>query len=341
MSRAPKRLTGSSSTIFRAPSPLGATGRAQDSVVLRPARRRSLGARIYRSRLHYLFILPTFILLAVFMYYPALSALVHSLYDWDGFTSPTFVGLANFVALAGDPLMQAAVVNVLKLAAFGMAVTLTMPLLVARLIFGLRSKRLQYVFRILFVIPLILPGVVILLIWQFLYDPNFGVLNSIITGLHLGQPQGWLGDPNEALIALMVIGFPWVDSLSLLIFTAGLQSISPELLEAADIDGAGALRRFFTVEFPLVMGQVKLVLILSMIGAIQQFTYVLILTQGGPGTATMVPGLVLYKAGFENERMGYACAIGTVMFGIMLILTYINMKYVRSRTDFEPVAERL
>jgi len=89
----------------------------------------------------------------------------------------------------------------------------------------------------------------------------------------------------------------------------------------------------------LVIGQIKLILILNMIWTIQDFTDIFILTQGGPGTATMVPGIVLYKAAFESERMGYACAIGALMFVLMLGLTFINMKYVRSRTDYEPVRQ--
>jgi raffinose/stachyose/melibiose transport system permease protein len=311
-------------------------GPAQTLSGLGRAQRRSLPARIYRSRLHYLFILPSLVLLAVFMYYPAFSALYHSVFDWDGFTRPTFLGLGNFVAILDDPLMQAATVNVLKLTAFAMATSVSVPLFVAWLILGLRSPRLQYVFRVLFVIPLVLPTVVILLIWQFIYDANFGVLNQVITALHVGTPQAWLGDPKLALYAVMFIGLPWVDGFALLVFTAGLQSIPNELLEAAAIDGAGRWRRLWHIQLPLVTGQIKLILILNMIWTIQNFTSIFILTQGGPGTATMVPGLVLYKAAFESERMGYACAIGALMFVLMLVLTIINMKYVRSRTDYEP-----
>ena len=112
----------------------------------------------------------------------------------------------------------------------------------------------------------------------------------------------------------MGIGFPWVDGFALLIFTAGLQSIPREILDAAAVDGAGPLERFRRIELPLVVGQIKLILVLNMIWTIQNFTSVLILTGGGPGTSTMVPGMVLYQASFQNERMGYACAIGMAMF---------------------------
>jgi raffinose/stachyose/melibiose transport system permease protein len=135
---------------------------------------------------------------------------------------------------------------------------------------------------------------------------------------------------------VMGIGFPWVDGFALLIFTAGLQSIPREILDAAALDGAGPFERFRRIELPLVLGQIKLVLVLNMIWTIQNFTSIFILTQGGPGTSTMVPGMVLFKASFQNERMGYACAIGMAMFLVMLALTYLNLRYIRTESEFAP-----
>jgi raffinose/stachyose/melibiose transport system permease protein len=310
-----------------------------DRATGKTARRRAgTLAQFQRAFPAYVFILPSIVLLAVFMYYPAFSALYHSFFNWDGFTRATFAGLGNFAAMAEDATMRAAAVNVLKLTAFAVIVSITVPLFVARLIWGLPSERAQYVFRVLFVIPLVLPQVVIYLIWKYLYDPNFGLLNELLMALHVGSPQAWLGDPNNALYALMGIGFPWVDGFALLIFTAGLQSIPREILDAAAIDGAGSIERFRRIEFPLLLGQIKLIMILNMIWTIQNFTSILILTQGGPGTSTMVPGMVLYRASFQNERMGYACAIGMAMFFVMLALTYLNLRYVRSESEFAPRA---
>jgi raffinose/stachyose/melibiose transport system permease protein len=290
----------------------------------------SLPRRIYKARLAYAFLIPTTGLLMVFAYYPAFSALYHSFFEWDGFTKPTFVGLDNFTRILHSPDMQAAFGNVLQLALFAVIVNCTIPLAVARLILKLRGDRLQYAFRVMFVIPLIVTNVVIYLIWQFIYDPTFGVLNRLILAVHIGSPQGWLGDPKMALYSLMGIGFPWIDGFALLIFTAGLQNIPASLLEAAAIDGATGWRTFRRVELPLVMRQVKLIATLNLIWTIQSFTTVLILTKGGPGTSTLVPGMALYRAGFDNGEMGYACAIGTIMFLIMLVLTVINLRYVPS-----------
>jgi raffinose/stachyose/melibiose transport system permease protein len=108
------------------------------------------------------------------------------------------------------------------------------------------------------------------------------------------------------------------------------------VVQAAAVDGAGVWGRFWRIELPLVLGQIRLIVVLNMIWALQAYTAVLILTQGGPGTATYVPGLVLYADAFQNRQMGYACAIGVVLFLIMLGLTFVNLRYLRSRTDYEP-----
>lgn len=288
-------------------------------------RRASVWQRLYRGRSAYLFVLPSMVMVGIFAYYPVASALYHSVFQWDGFTVPKFVGLQNFFDIAASPQMRTAMWNVAQRAVFAVVVSVVVPLLVARLILAVPRPRAQFVYRVLFVIPLMMTTVVIYLIWQFVYDPNVGLANQLLTALGL-PPQGWLGDPHEALYGLMGIGFPWVDGFALLIFTAGLQNISSELTEAAAIDGASAWRSFLQIQVPLLLPQIRLIATLNMVWAIQDFTTVLILTQGGPGTSTMVPGMVLYSEAFQNANMGYACAIGTLMFAIMLALTYLILK---------------
>jgi raffinose/stachyose/melibiose transport system permease protein len=315
-----------------------ATGPAPLQAEAHPTTRGTSGTRrLRRTALPYLFILPTMVLLIVFMYYPAFTALYRSFYTWDGIGTPVFNGLGNFRAMFGDQIMQQAFVNVLKLTVFAMTVQVIVPLLVARLILAVRGSRAQYIIRVLFVIPLVVPQVVFLNVWGFFYDPQDGLINQALTALHLDNlTQSWLGDPSLALYCIIFIWFPFVDGFALLIYTAGFQAISAEVVQAAAVDGAGPWSRFLRIELPLVLGQVRLIVVLNMIWALQSYTSVLILTQGGPGTATYVPGLVLYASAFQNRQMGYACAIGVVLFLIMLALTFINLKYLRSRTDYEP-----
>jgi raffinose/stachyose/melibiose transport system permease protein len=300
------------------------------------------GARARAGRragwLPYLFVAPALLFAAVFLYYPSVSALFHSFFDWDGSQSMTFIGLRNFTDMLNDPVMSLSFQNVLKLTAFGMAVELIVPLTVARLIIALRRSRAQEAFRVLFVIPLVVPLVVFYLMWQFIYDPTTGLLNSTLALLHLPWQPGWFGDPHLALVSLMFVGFPFVDGFGLLIYTAGLQAIPQEVLDAAQVDGAGAIARFFRVEIPLILGQIRLLMVLTLIQGIQQITPVLILTGGGPANLTSVPGLVMYNDAFYNNQFGYACAIGSVMFLIIMILSVLNLRFLRPSTEYDAAA---
>ena len=289
----------------------------------------------------YLCILPAVLFAAVFLYYPALSAVAHAFTDWDGASAPVFVGLQNFQQLVSDPQMRIGFTNVLKITAFAVVIELTIPLAVAKLVLVLRSTRAQLLARVLFLLPLIVPQVVIYLLWEFIYDPNIGLLNATLSQFHLGGPVDWLGDPSIALYAIMATGagvvapFPFIDGFALLIFTAGLQAIPREILEAAELDGANAFMRFWRIEVPLIVGQLRLMSILTIVASIQQYTAVLILTGGGPGFATYVPGFSMYYNAFYYSRMGYACAIGTALFGVIVILTAINFRFLRPSTDFD------
>jgi ABC-type sugar transport system permease subunit/ABC-type glycerol-3-phosphate transport system substrate-binding protein len=292
---------------------------------------------VRRHRVSYLFIAPTFLLLILFSYYPIFSALGHSFTEWKGGGQSTWVGLANFRELRHDDILIQGVDNMLRLLVAHMLISLTAPLLAAELIFALRNVRSQYLYRVLFVIPMVVPGVVILLIWGFIYEDNLGLLNQALSLMGLdGLRQSWLGDPNMALYSLMFMGFPWVGGFALLIYYAGLQNISADVFDSARLDGAMGLRRFRFIDLPLLMGQVKLLVVLGFIGGLQGFQTQLLLTNGGPGYATMVPGLHMYQNAISFDRMGYACAIGVVLFFVILGITYINVKYLRSSTEYQP-----
>lgn len=289
-----------------------------------------------RAKVPMLFILPAVVFAAIFLYYPTFSGLYHAFFDWDGVSPPDFIGLSNFQEMLGDEALQTAFVNVAKLAAFGFVIALTVPLLAAKLINSLPSPRVQYFFRVGFVIPLVVPSVVLILIWGFFYDPTDGLLNRLLIAVHQKElTQAWLGNPNLALYCIMFMTFPWVDGFGLLIYTAGLQAIPVELPEAAAIDGASAWQRFWRIEIPLILGQIRLMGTLAIINGLQNFTQVLILTSGGPGQATTVPGLYLYQQAIYDQRMGYASAIALVLFVIILLLTIVNMKFIRPAIDFE------
>ncbi len=282
-----------------------------------------------------LMLAPTLIFLALFMYYPAFRAIQLSFYKWNGFSEPEFIGLDNYRTLWQDRLLRESVVRLLVLTGASI-LQLALPLFAAEMIFHLRSSVAQYWYRVLFVVPVVVPLVTSILIWRYIFDPSVGIANKLLESVGLGMlTNQWLGHQDTALLTLILIGFPWVGAFNLLIFTAGLQSIPAEILDSASLDGAQGLTRFFTIDFPLIMGQVKLLVILTIIGSLQSFAFVLILTNGGPGTSTMVPGLVLYQSAFQYARFGYATAIGTVIFMVIMVLTYINLKYIKTDTEYE------
>lgn len=285
----------------------------------------------------YLFLAPTFVFLVAFSYYPAISAVLTSFTSWDGFNPPTFVGLDNYARMLGDEQIQIGARNLLVLTVAHLAIGLTVPLAAAELIFHLKSQRIQYWYRVLFVIPMVVPGVTILMIWRFAYDPQVGLWNQLFRTVGLGLlANDWLGSFTMALPSLIILNFPWIAGLNFLIYLAGLQGIPAEVIDAASVDGATGWTRIRAVDLPLVMAQVKLLLILGIIGQVQQFVNVLILTNGGPGDSTMVPGLVMYQRAFSYGEFGYGTAIGTTIFVVVLVLTYVNLKYVRSSTEYEP-----
>lgn len=291
----------------------------------------------WRHKVSYLFLAPSFALLILFSYYPIVSAIAHSFTEWKGSGDSTFTGLANFAALFKDDVLRESVGNMVKMLLAGIVISLTVPLAVAELIFALRSARAQYLYRVLFVVPMVVPGVVVLLIWGFIYDNNLGLLNQALDMLGLGGlKHSWLGEPGIVLYSLVFIGFPWVGGFGLLIYYAGLQNIPQDIFDSCKIDGATGAGRFRFIDLPLLMGQIKLLVVLGVIGGLQGFQTQLLLSNGGPGYSTMVPGMHLYQNAMTFDRMGYACAIGVALFLVILLLTYINMKYLRSSAEYQP-----
>jgi raffinose/stachyose/melibiose transport system permease protein len=302
----------------------------------RKERPKTIWQEVTKKKQCYLLLLPTFLLLLTFNYYPAISAIYHSLFDWDGANFIRYAGLGNFINMFQDPTIPLSFLNTLKLTIASLIINLTFPLLAAVLIFHLKDMRYAYFYRVLFVIPMVVPGMVVFMIWRFIYNPTSGLLNQLLTSIGLSQlTRPWLGDFDLALYAVIFVGFPWVAGTSTLIYLAGLQAIPIEILDAVSIDGASTWTRFWKIELPLIAAQIKLIVILTLIGVIQGFVNIMVMTNGGPGETTMVPGLYLYRNAMYYNKMGYACAIGTFLFLIILILTYINFKYLKSSVEYQ------
>jgi ABC-type sugar transport system permease subunit len=299
-------------------------------------KQRTLWQEVWRAKQAYLLLLPILIALGLFVYYPPVSAMYHAFFDWRPTGESKFIGLENFRTMLQDEVLLNSVWNMVRLALFSIIITTSVPLIIAEMIFAVRSSAAQYFYRFWFLVPVVVPLIVILLLWRFIYDPNVGLLNALLDALGLSMlKRAWLGDINTALYALMFLGFPFISGTNVLIYLAGLVNIPKEVMESAELDGVTTLGRIFRIDIPLLAGQIKLFLVLGTISALQAFEIQLVLTNGGPGWATQVPGLVMYQRAFEGGRFGYAAAIGLVLFVVSLILTILNFTLLRSSTEFE------
>lgn len=295
-------------------------GRGSARIDARPA--------VASSRTIAAFLVPAGLLLVLFAYYPMLRGFSDAFYNDNG-TSATFAGLANFRQAFTNPLFQVSWVHMIEIGLRWVVLELTVPLAVARAIIALPSNRARTVLRTLFVIPMVVSIPIIALVWGALLAPG-GPVNALLSDI--GLPflrQQWLANPHLALYSIMAIGFPWVDGFALLVFTGGLQALPREVLEAASLDGASMARTFFKIELPLISGQVRLVLVFAVITALTLITQVLVLTDGGPGNATLVPGLAIYNEAFLSSQFGMANALGLIVFAMAIGLTVAILRVGR------------
>ena len=279
---------------------------------------------------------PTFILLGVFSLVPFVVAFVTSFYEYEVGGEAQFVGLTNYLEYFRDYTFLESFGNMLFLTAFHVAAVMVVPLVVAKLIFSLSSQRASYVYRIVFLLPIVVPGVAVQMIWGNIIYSDSGFVNELLRLIGRDDlTRGWLSDPSTVLWAVAFIGFPFAGGINILIYYAGLTAIPDSVHEAALLDGATGVRKFLLIDVPLVMSQIKLLVMLTIIGGVQSFEGLFILTNGGPGFKSMVPGLWMYFNAFSFQRMGYACAIGVILFGLIMALTVLNLKFFRTSEQMQ------
>jgi ABC-type sugar transport system permease subunit len=266
-----------------------------------------------------------FFFLFTFAYYPAISGIYHSFFDWSD-THSSFIGFANFRELFTDnAVFLPSLLTMLKIIVPKILIGVIAPLLAALLIFNIKHEKAQGIYRLLILLPIVAPGVVGTLIWSYIYDPNYGLLTALFK-LVGGQATDWLGNGNTVIPAIVFMGFPWIGGTAVLIYLSGLMSISISVRESARLDGAGGLTRLFRIDLPLITGQIRYFLIFGIIGGLQDYSVQFLITDGGPGNDSMVPGYYMYKQAFTSGRMGYACAVGTFLFLLTLIFTIISLR---------------
>jgi raffinose/stachyose/melibiose transport system permease protein len=275
-------------------------------------------------------LLPSLLLIGIFAYYPAVRSLIGGFYQWNGFTPPVYTGISQFKEYINSPTFGSEAKNIAILTGGSILITLVSQFTAAEIVTHM-PRRSAAVAKYVLVLPIVLPPLVLIEVWAYLFQPGSGLIDKTFSLVGLGQP-GWLSDPNLALLSILLIGFPWISNLGFLIFLGGLQNLPADILDAGRLDGLSAFRRVFAIDIPLLLPQFRIVVILSGIYAVQNFIPILLLTNGGPGTATLVPGLDMYQSAFSNDQYGYGMAIGTLLFVVMLVFTLAAMRLLRSRT---------
>ncbi len=282
------------------------------------------------TKIAYILLFPTIFILATFNYFPALSGLYHAFTKWESGNAAVFNGLDNFKRLIHDRAFFIGMSNMIILLCAGLFKAIVVPFVAAELILALASNKLQRFFRTAFLLPMVVPGLVGILIWRFIYDPNVGLLNQALQSIGLeGLASNWLGDPSLALGSIIFMGFPWIGAFGLLIYMAGLMNIPRDINESFSMESTNVFKRIWHIDIPLVRGQIRMLTILTFIGSVQDFQTVLLMTRGGPGTATYLPALRMYYVAFTYSHFGYGAAIGLVLFVIILLITIINLKVIK------------
>ncbi len=277
----------------------------------------------------YFFLAPAMVTIFVFFLVPVIAAFLMSFTDFDiyslgKFSFAQFVGLRNYAEIFKDPLFWTSLKNTLYFVIVGGPLSIAVSLAAALL---LNSKLIRFkgLFRLIYFIPVVTTLVAVSILWRFIYHPHFGILNYILgfVGIH---GIDWLGNPQWAMPAIILMAVWKNFGYNMIIFIAGLQNIPEDLYEAASIEGASAWNQFKNITLPMLAPTTLFVGIITMIGYFQLFAEPYVMTQGGPLNSTLSIVLYMYQEGFRWWNMGYSAALAFILFFIILIVSLIQIK---------------
>lgn len=268
---------------------------------------------------NFLYVLPAVLVYAVFLLFPLLASLGISFTEWDGTSLPVFSGVSNYLRMFSDPVFWIALGNNAILMLFYTLLPIGVGLLLCCFLYDTRNNNERSVLRILFFLPYIMPMAVLGVVWRWLYNPAFGPIDQILRAIGLPQlALSWLGDFTWALPAVGLVATWYFFGFCLVLFMAGLQRMDPSLLEAADLDGSSRRQKFMRITLPGLRPELRIALLLTVIASLKAFDLVYVMTQGGPGTSTMVTNIFMYKQGFDLHYFGYASSVA--VFSMIIVL---------------------
>ncbi len=280
----------------------------------------------------WMFLSPTLLIFSVFTVFPVLFSFYLSFHTWNMFSAQqSFVGLDNYGTILRTPefwmVLKNTFVYTVGTVPLNMALALGTAYLLNKKIAGKRFLRTA------FFAPVVMSSIAAAVIWRWVYEPNFGLLNYCL-GL-VGIPAvNWLNDPTAAMFALIVMGVWKTFGVNMVLFSAGLQGIPEHYYEAAEMDGAGRMRKFWNITLPLLSPTTFFILVMSVIGSFQVFDTVYVLTSGGPLGTTKVLVFYLYEHAFKYFDMGYASAVAYLLFAIVFILTLVQTRYLKGAIHY-------
>ncbi|GAB2554031.1 carbohydrate ABC transporter permease [Nocardia heshunensis] len=278
------------------------------------------------------FIAPNLSAIALFMVFPLAFSLYMSVQRWDLFTAPRYVGSTNFrTLLTADPLFAIAARNT-AIFTFG---TVVPTVLIGAAVAAILNRKIKgiSIFRTILFLPLAVSSVVMALVWQFVFNTEDGLLNIVLGWFGLAAVP-WLVDPKWAMVSLCLVSVWKNVPFAIVVLLAAMRGVPESLYEAAAIDGAGEVRRFFAITLPLIRGALSFVVVVSVINAFQAFDQVYVLTggHGGPESGTYVFGIMLFQHAFAFLDFGYASALSWVMFVVLFALTVAQLWFARRHT---------
>lgn len=283
--------------------------------------------KLLSFRNYALFIAPALLLYVLFFAGPIFSGLYYGFTDWNGFSfRAEWVGLDNFRDAFRDPLLTTALKNMAILSIVVIGLQHGASILLAVLL-DQKLKGIVWMRAIIF-FPVILNTVVVGYVWSYMYAPMVGFLPRFFEfiGLHGLAQLDWLGDPKLAIYGIALVMVWQYTGYSMMIYLAGLQSVSSEIYESASIDGAGPWHKFWKVTLPLLIPSIIVNTVLSVIGCMKMFEHVFIMTQGGPANSTQTFGIMIYQFAFKTSQMGYGTAMAMILSVMILVVTYVQMK---------------
>lgn len=294
-------------------------------------RRNHLKAEFQKQVWGYIFIAPALFFFILFVLVPFISSINMSFYNYS-ISGQTFIGLKNYTRMFSDPIFIKSVQNTIKYVLIVVPSVLVISFFVANAVYEKSSKVSSFV-RAAFYLPAIVPAVCFSIIWKWMYNPQYGLFNTI--GNSMGLPTiDFLGDERFALVATAIVVITWSIGQPIILYIAALNGVPQTYKEAAEIDGANRFQRTVRIMFPLVKPTTLYIMIITTINVMQVIEVILLMTSGGPYYATSSLLFMIYQQAFKIGAFGYAAAIGNFMFVVIAILSVIQYKWLSSDVQY-------